>query len=85
MRRNTVSPLQQQARELDALAHIERNGNLLWWDGSAEEAQQMFRELERSGRISRHPWSGEWRVTMTPNVEGNRRPASTDFQEGDKA
>lgn len=67
MRRNTVSPLQQQARELDALAHIERNGNLLWWDGSTHEAAAMFRKLERDGKIARHSWTGDWRVTMTPN------------------
>ena len=38
-----------------------------------------------------HNWLTTWTPTHwmplpeTPNVEGNRRPATTDFQEGDKA
>lgn len=49
-------------RELSALAHIERNGNLLFWGGSAYEAERMFRVLAESQRIERNAWTGEWRV-----------------------
>lgn len=50
------------SRELEALEHIERNGSLLWMPCSGWEAQQLFKKLEREGRIERNPWSGDWHV-----------------------
>lgn len=58
--------LEEQVRKYDALAHIKRNGSLMWWDGSADEAARMFRELESEGRIKRNVWSGNWQVVESP-------------------
>jgi hypothetical protein len=55
------------AREHDALEHIARNGNLLFWRGAGYEAQQIFEKLERDGRIVRNRWSGRW--VLTPNAK----------------
>lgn len=53
------------------------------------EAAQFLAELPQDlGRGSLNGWRVQLQhkiEVMVPNVEGNRRPATTDFQEGDKA
>ncbi len=60
------------SRELSALEHIERNGNLLFWDGSAMEAQRMYDKLLREKRIERNQWSGRWAVTAAGKTGESR-------------
>jgi len=60
------------ALEQDALEHIARNGNLLFWRGESWQAKVMFEKLEREGRIERNKWSGRW--MLTPNVKLTSRP-----------
>jgi hypothetical protein len=50
------------ATELDALEHIKRNGNLLWWEGSGREAEKMFCKLKDAGYIVHNIWSDKWQV-----------------------
>lgn len=47
----------------DALGHIERNGDLLWWPGSGYEAERLYTEMRKSGAIRTNPWSGAHELT----------------------
>ena len=67
-----MDSMQQQALELEALAHIQRSGDLLLWPHSSEQAARMFRTLEQQGRIRRNSWDNKWQL-----VPEERRPAAS--------
>ncbi len=46
-----------------ALAHIERNGDLLFWPGHGFRAAEEFRKMKRAGQIAYNPWSGKFQLT----------------------
>ena len=65
------------SKQLQALEHIERNGNLLYLQESGDHAAKMFRELQSGGMIRQNDITGEWKTTVvgqaflkgTPNAE----------------
>lgn len=57
------------------------------WIGSALGSEQGWRTPVGFGLLIGVAWGAltmRWSIKRS-NVEGNRRPATTDFQEGDKA
>lgn len=61
------------SRELQALEHIDRNGNLLWMDCNPYiDAGRLFGSLINNGLIEKNKWSGKWMVTPDGRRELSR-------------
>jgi hypothetical protein len=50
-------------KELQALEHIDRNGNLMWMGVTGMQAERLFNTLIQDELIERNSWTGRWQVT----------------------